>query len=63
MNTENIDYQVVAAIIAAITEYEGNSNFEIKSITKANENRWQKAGRDSILRGNEQIYLRRRRPL
>jgi len=63
MITVKDEFQVAAAIVAAITEYEGGSDFEIKSITKLDENRWQKAGRDRILRGSEQIYLRRRRPL
>ena len=63
MITENEDLKIVAAITAAIQEYEGNGDFEIRSIAKLDESKWQKAGRESILRGNEQIYLRRRRPL
>lgn len=63
MINETIDSKVIAAIMAAITEFEGNGLFRIKSVTRLEQNKWNKAGREDIIRGNESIYLRRRRPL
>lgn len=63
MINEITDTGVIAAIIAAITEYEGNGLFEIKSVSRLDQSKWNKAGREDLMRGNESIYLRRRRPL
>lgn len=60
MINEIIEPRVIAAIMAAITEYEGNSHFEIKSVSRLDQSKWNKAGREDIIRGNESIYLRRR---
>ena len=60
MISEIIDPKVIAAIMAAITEYEGTSHFEIKSVSRLDQNKWNKAGREDVMRGNESIYLRRR---